>query len=174
MVCLRTGGEIVIGRLCHDGLGVAWQSRPINAPTEVAATNGMGWRVRIHPRALTKMQEEASRWPNDETGGVLMGRISEASRVASVVDVLEAPEDSQRSPVAFVLGTNGLRRRIDEYARSVDWSLYCLGTWHTHLAEGGPSQRDATTASAVALARLTPTVFLVMTPTRFHALAVGI
>ena len=168
------GGEIVIGRLCDDGLGVVWKSRTIKAPTGVRAGNGKGWRVRIHPRALAKMQEEASRWPNDETGGVLMGRLSEASRVASVVDVLEAPEDSQRSPLAFVLGTKGLRRRIGEYARSVEWSLYCLGTWHSHLAEGGPSQRDAATASAVALARLTPTMFLVMTPTRYHALAASI
>lgn len=169
----QDGGEIVVGRLCHDGLGVAWESRPVKALTEIRAGNGQAWRVRIHPRALAKMQEEASRWPKDETGGVLMGRLSEASRVASVVDVLEAPEDSQRSPLAFVLGTKGLRRQIDEYAQSVDWSLYCLGTWHTHLAEGGPSKRDAATAKAVALARLTPTVFLVMTPTRFHALAVG-
>ena len=169
----KEGGEIVIGRLSHDRLGVAWESRTIKAPTEVSAGNAKGWRVRIHDRALTKMQREAARWPNDETGGVLMGRLSEASRVVSVVDVLDAPEDSQRSPGAFVLGTRGLRRGIDEYARSVDWSLYCLGTWHSHLGDGGPSPRDHATATAVALARLTPTVFLVLTPMRFHALTMG-
>lgn len=165
---LRDGGEVVVGRLCDNGLGVAWESRRIEAPTEVRAVNGTGWRVRIHQRALAKMQEEVSPWPNDETGGVLMGRLSEASRVVSVVDVVEAPEDSQRSPGAFVLGTKGVQRRIEQYSRAVDWSLYCLGTWHSHLGD-----RDRATAAAVALARLTPTVLGVMTPTRFHVLAVG-
>lgn len=167
------GGELVLGRLSDDGLGVDWDSRRIEALTEVRAMNGTDWRVRIHPRALAKMQEEASRWPHDETGGVLMGRLSEAARVVSVVDVLEAPEDSERSPTEFVLGVRGLRRRIEDYSEGVGWSLYCLGTWHSHLSGGRPSPKDRATAAAVALARLTPTVFLVMTPTRFHALVVG-
>ena len=170
----RNGGEVVVGRLSEDGLGVAWQTRRVEPLKEVRAANGTGWRVRIHPRALAKMQEEAARWPNDETGGVLMGRLSEVSRVVSIVDVLEASEDSQRSPHAFVLGTKGLRRQIDDYSKTVGWSLYCLGTWHSHLSEGGPSLTDRATAAAAALARLTPTVFLVMTPTCFHALAVGV
>ena len=167
----QAGGEILIGRLCDDDLGVIWQWRQIEALTEVRAVNGTRWRVRIHPRALARMNDEASRWPNDETGGVLMGRISDVSRVINVVDVLEAPEDSERSPHAFVLGTKGLRRRIEEYSTAVGWSLYCLGTWHSHLGEGGPSSKDRATARAVALARLTPTVFLIKTPTSFHALA---
>lgn len=166
-------GEALVGLLADDGLGINWTLQQIEAPMEVRPSNGRGWCVRVHQRALTKMREEAGRWPDDETGGVLMGRLSENSRVVSVVDVLEAPEDSRRSPSAFVLGTNGLRRRIEEYARAVDWSLYCLGTWHSHLGEGGPSTKDRATADAVALARLTPTVFLVLTPTQLHALTVG-
>ena len=72
------------------------------------------------------MQEEVARWPDVETGGVLMGRLSEVSRVAHVVDVVEAPVDSYRSINEFVLGTKGLRPRLREYSESVDWSLYCL------------------------------------------------
>ena len=75
----QAGGEILIGRLCDDDLGVIWQWRQIEALTEVRAVNGTRWRVRIHPRALARMNDEASRWPNDETGGVLMGRISDVS-----------------------------------------------------------------------------------------------
>ena len=114
-----------------------------------------------------------SRWPNVETGGVLMGRLSEVARVAHVVDVIEAPEDSRRESGEFVLGTTGLRRQMQDYSETVDWSLYCLGTWHSHLSPGGPSGKDRATARAVALARLTPSIFLVVTPTDFHALATG-
>ena len=102
-----------------------------------------------------------------------MGRLSEVSRVAHVVDVVEAPEDSRRASDEFVLGTKGLRQRMQGYSETVDWSLYCLGTWHSHLSPGGPSAKDRATARAVALARLTPSIFLVMTPTGFHALAAG-
>ena len=90
-----------------------------------------------------------------------MGRLSEVSRVAHVVDVIEAPEDSRRASDEFVLGTEGLQRRMREYSETVGWSLYCLGTWHSHLSPGGPSAQDRVTARAVGLARLTPSIFLI-------------
>ena len=148
------GGEVLIGRLSDDGLGLAWHSCPMPAVTVVPTTNGEAWRVHLHARALLKMQEEAARWPDVETGGVLMGRLSEVARVAHVVDVVEAPEDSRRARDEFVLGTTGLRQRMWEYSETVDWSLYCLGTWHSHLSPGGPSAKDRATARAVALARV--------------------
>ena len=167
------GGEVLIGRVSDGGLGVDWGSFRIPGVTSLRAEKGLGWRVHVHPRAIEKMREEGAQWPTVETGGVLMGRLSEVSRVAHVVEVLEAPPDSVRCSQRFTLGTKGLRRRVKEYSEAVDWSLYCLGTWHSHLSEGGPSDLDKATATAVALARLTPTIFLIMTPTGFHALAAG-
>ena len=164
------GGEVVIGRLSDDGLGVAWRAERIPPVTVVETKNGSPWHVHLHQRALSKMQAEAGRWPDAETGGVLMGRLSEVSRVAHVVDVLDAPEDSGRSAGEFILGTQGLRRRLEDYSRAVGWSLYCLGTWHSHLSAGGPSPTDRATARAVSLARLAPSVFLIMTPTGLEAL----
>ena len=116
------------------------------------------------------MQAEAGRWSDAETGGVLMGRLSEVSRVAHVVGVLDAPEDSERSAGEFILGTEGLRRRLEDYSTAVGWSLYCLGTWHSHLSPGVPSPTDRATARAVSLSRLAPSIFLIMTPTGFEAL----
>ena len=164
------GGEVVVGRLSDDGLGVAWRAEQIPPVAIVEAKNGSPWRVHLHQRALSKMQAEAGRWPDAETGGVLMGRLSEVSRVAHVVDVVDAPEDSERSAGEFILGTQGLRRRLEDYSRAVGWSLYCLGTWHSHLSAGGPSPTDRATARAVSLARLAPSVFLIMTPTGLEAL----
>ena len=164
------GGEVVVGRISDDGLGVAWRVEQIPPVTVVEAKNGSPWRVHLHHRALSKMQAEAGRWPDAETGGVLMGRLSEVSRVAHVVDVLDTPEDSERSAGEFILGTQGLRRRLEDYSTAVGWSLYCLGTWHSHLSPSGPSPTDRATARAVSLARLAPSVFVIMTPTGLEAL----
>jgi len=166
-------GELLIGRLLEDGLGLTWRTHRISPSIVVPTQNGEAWKVHVHPRAFAKMQEEVSRWPNVETGGVLMGRLSEVSRVAHVVDVIEAPVDSRRARDEFVLGAEGLQQRMRKYSETVGWSLYCLGTWHSHLSRGGPSAKDRATARAVALARLTPSIFLITTPTGFHALAAG-
>ena len=166
-------GEIRIGELSENGLGVSWKEWQIPKVTVVQTRNGGAWRVHIHSRAISKMKQEAAGWPDVETGGILMGRLSEVSRVAHVVDVVPAPEDSIRSSNEFVLGTKGLRQRLREYSESVDWSLYCLGTWHSHLSPGGPSATDRMTARTVSLARLTPSIFLILAPTGFHALLAG-
>lgn len=166
-------GELLLGRLSEDGLGLTWRAHRVSPLIVVPARNGEAWKVHVHPRALTKMQDDVSRWPGVETGGVIMGRLSEVSRVAHVVDVIEAPADSRRARDEFVLGTEGLQQRMREYSDTIGWSLYCLGTWHSHLSPGGPSAKDRATARAVALARLTPSIFLITTPTGFHALAAG-
>ena len=83
------GGEVLIGRLSEGGVGVDWRGFNIPSMTELRMTSGSGWHVHMHPRALSKIQEEASRWSTVETGGVVMGRLSEVSRVAHVVDVLD-------------------------------------------------------------------------------------
>ena len=163
------GGEVLIGRLSDDGLGVRWQAEQVSPVTVVQTKDGSGWRVHLHQRALMKMQAEFERWPDVETGGVLMGRLSEVSRVAHVVDVVEAPEDSERSAGEFILGTRGLQPRLKNYSAAVGWSLYCLGTWHSHLSPGGPSPTDQATAKAVSLARIAPSIFLIMAPTGIEA-----
>ncbi len=163
-------GEVVIGRMSDNGLGVAWRAKRIPPVTVVETKNGSPWHIHLHHRALSKMQAEAGRWPNAETGGVLMGRLSEVSQVAHIVDVLDAPEDSERSSDEFILGKQGLGRSLEDYSTSVGWSLYCLGTWHSHLSPGGPSLTDRATARAVSLARLAPSIFVIRTPTGFEAL----
>ena len=166
----RDNGQILIGRLSEDGLGLNWLTTEIAPSLVIRAKMGQEtWRVHVHQRAKAKIDEETGRWPHVETGGVLIGRVSEASRTAHVVDVLDAPRDSTRSAGKFVLGTEGLRRRAEEYSEATDWSLYCLGTWHSHLASSGPSDTDLATARTVSLGSLTLSVFLIRTPTDFCA-----
>lgn len=163
-------GEILIGRLSADGLGLEWCVHQVSPVTVVNTINGERWRVHIHPRAVAKIEKEKIRHPKIETGGVLMGRISEASQIINVVDVLDAPEDSTRSATEFVLGTKGLNKQMCTYSESVGGALYCLGTWHSHLSVSGPSSTDRTTAKAIDLSRLCPSTLLISTPVGFQAL----
>ncbi len=163
-------GEVLIGALSSDGLGVQWQVATASPVIQVQCKAESGtWHVHIHQRAASKIRTEVERWPSVETGGVLMGRLSEVSRTVHVVDVLAAPEDSKRSASSFVLGTIGLRQHIENYSKAAGWSLHCLGTWHSHLSAGGASPTDHATMRAVALARVAPSVALIHTPAGYCA-----
>lgn len=166
----QRGGELLIGVLEDNGLGVSWRHLEVPPFVTFPTGNGERWAVRISAEAASTIEEEVSRWPRDETGGVLLGRQDEVSRTFHVVDVLPPPPDSVRSPNEFVLGTQGLRRAIDEYSAATDWALYCLGTWHSHLSPSGPSQLDRHTARAVGLARIAPSVLIIHTPDGYRAL----
>jgi len=168
--CLPDCGRILLGLVATDGIGMSWSDYAV-PPTVIVPAEGNGdWRVRISARAATRIAEEVRQWPGVETGGIVMGRISEAAQCFYVVDILAAPSDSRRAIGEFVLGTDGARRMIADYAESCGYSLFCLGTWHNHLSASGASTTDRKTAAAVGLARLAPSVLLIHTPAGFRAL----
>ena len=162
-------GEALIGRLSCDGLSLAWQTSAVEAVDVVKMESG-SWCVRVGPFAKRKIESEVRREPNIETGGALIGRLSEANRSVHVVDVLDAPEDSVKARGEFVLGTKGLRRRISSYINSTGGALYCVGTWHSHLVSSGPSKVDKATAKLLSLAEQPPLVLLIHTPSGFRGL----
>ena len=159
-----------MGFLDENGLGVSWHQVDVPPFTIIECGSGERWSVHISDEAVTKIAQKVSRWPNVETGGVLIGRQDEISRMFYIVDVLPAPSDSTRSAHEFVLGQEGLRKKIDDYSKETNWVIYCLGTWHSHLTSSGPSELDRQTARAVGLARLAPSVLLIHTPGGFRAL----
>lgn len=163
------GGRILLGAIAEDGMSQAWQAHEIPSCVTVSIDQAPSWSVRIANRAHRKIVDEVTRWPVAETGGILVGRFSEAAQAFYIVDVLPAPEDSRRSAAEFVLGTRGVRAAVKDYAESCNYSLYCLGTWHSHLQASGPSSQDRATAEAVALARLMPSVLLIHTPAGYRA-----
>jgi hypothetical protein len=170
-------GRLLIGQLASDGLGLSWTDHAIPPVTIVEVEGPDAWSVRISRRAADTIDADIRHWPGVETGGILMGRISEAARAFYVTDALPAPEDSIRTPHEFVLGTRGARQMIGCFAESTGYSLFCLGTWHSHVTASDASNLDRRTAASVALARLVPSVLLIRSPAGFTALladAVGI
>lgn len=166
------GGRVLLGKVAEDGLGLAWTTRSVAPATVVhaEACEADPHDIRVSARVSALIDVEIRRWPGVEAGGVLVGRYSEATSTFHVVDVLPASEDSIRSAAEFVLGTSGLRGALEALQERSGSTLYCLGTWHNHLVESGPSSLDRATAQAIAVARLMPSVLLIRTPSRFRAL----
>lgn len=163
-------GRILIGTLAADDLSLTWKAHVVKKILTLDTEGESNWHVRISERAHQKMSTDVARWVGRETGGILVGRASEAARTFYVTDVLPAPEDCERSAGSFVLGIRGVRSRITEYAESCNSSLYCLGTWHSHVVASGPSTRDRMTAKTVAQSRIVPSVLLIQTPAGYRAL----
>lgn len=162
-------GEINLGLVESDGFSVNWRKIEVSPFEMVSPQNGRSWSVRISEKAGDAIRADIEKWPGVETGGVLVGRHSEACRAFYVVDVIEAPPDSERSAACFVLGKKGLRSNLSEYWNRSGQTLYCLGTWHSHLRESGPSAMDRECAKTLALARLAPSVLLIHTPSSWKA-----
>jgi hypothetical protein len=162
-------GRLLIGRLDDDGLGLTWEQTSV-PPVHVVRIDNTDMRVRISARAHDKITADVARWPNVETGGVLLGRQSDSSSAFYIADVLEAPPDSTRSAGLFKLGMQGLSSKIKEYLQRHNGTLYCLGTWHSHLAPQGASATDRDTAKILGLSRAIPSVMLIHTPAGYRAI----
>ena len=150
-------------------MSMSWDVRDAGAFHVAELEDRTDWQIRISPRAHAIIEADTQHWTDVETGGIVLGRISEAARTFYVIDVIPAPADSKRSKAEFVLGTEGARKAIAEYSESYNFSLYCLGTWHSHLDASHASQKDRTTAATVAIARLAPSVLLIRCPTGYRA-----
>ncbi|WP_170164972.1 ThiF family adenylyltransferase [Thiocapsa rosea] len=163
----RAGGRLWIG--LREGIQVSWQEHVID-PCKVVEAEGSPWSIRIAATVAQAISDQATDHPNVETGGILMGRISEAARCFFVTGTIPAPADSVQSPGQFVLGTAGVTQAIQNYTESAGGSLYCLGTWHSHLTPSGPSMIDRQTAAILGWARIAPSVMLIRSPSAFRAI----
>ena len=130
---LPSAGSVAIGLVSDDGSSLVWTRHdvarractlPVPVSRDGASTAAVAQRI----------EQDIAHWPGVESGGVLMGRLSEAAKTFYIEDVLPAPEDSLRTAHEFTLGRRGLPQRIAAFVEAAGWSLYCLGTWHSHLA----------------------------------------
>jgi hypothetical protein len=165
-------GELLLGHLGDDEMSLTWRRTEVGPTHRVVAENDPTWKVHVLERAHIKMLAELERHPRTETGGVIVGRVSPIRRLMHVTDVLDAPPDSRRSPSAFILGVNGLAERITEYEQSAARVLWCLGTWHSHLADQGGSARDYATARKLAGSGRRAVALLIRRPGGYSAIVV--
>jgi hypothetical protein len=85
------------------------------------------------------MVNEASLWPDLETGGMLFGKISESANSLSItIDTMYVPPDTSctRKSSYYEIDPNYAKNILENES-----TLY-LGNWHKHLGYGGPSSGD--------------------------------
>lgn len=163
-------GVLTIGHKSKTEHSTIWRSLSVPPFLEVPIEGSSEWKLRISSRVLETIHRDVALYPTVETGGLLIGTTSARLRLITVVDTLPAPIDSIRTASLFQLGTKGLKRAIMARHKNSGGSLFDVGTWHTHLADHGPSALDRKTASQLAAERPPPSILLISTPMRFHAL----
>lgn len=163
-------GLIVIGTADEDGPSTCWNRYIVPAFETVSIAGSDGWQLRLSQRVADRIRAEAKACPSVETGGVMIGLTSARLKTVTVVDLLDAPADSRRTPSLFVLGTCGLQSAIRNRHEQSGRTLFDVGTWHSHLEDKGPSSTDWNTAADLAAERTPPSILLIATPARFHAL----
>jgi hypothetical protein len=162
-------GKVAIGVVDDDGMTVRWRHAEIGITHVVDAEHADGWTIRILEPAHLKISEDVLRHRTVETGGIIVGRVSTTAREIVITDVLPAPKDSVRSSAQFVLGTDGRQVLVDAYEDSGGGVLWCLGTWHSHLEDVGPSALDRQTAGVLQQQMRRITVLLIHRPTGYSA-----
>jgi hypothetical protein len=167
----EASGQVMLGAVTEDGLGLNWQSFNIPPVHIVPIDKAPPWTVRILDRAHQKILQDCAKHPLVETGGILIGRVFELQQAFVVTDVLPAPIDSDRSKFLFILGTSEVNTMLEEYSSSCRFSLYCVGTWHSHLSNSGSSEQDWETARQISNNQILPSVVLIRTPTDYRAIA---
>ncbi len=86
-----------------------------------------------------------SHLPN-ETGGIILGYVDQKLRHIYVVDVLNAPADSEADRTGFTRGVEGLKAALDEVTRRTANIVGYIGEWHSHppFSSANPRSLDRT------------------------------
>jgi len=165
-------GELWIGLLDESDMGVQWKKYSQKRSTILRTRGSNEWEIRILEEAHDQITEEAKKWKNIETGGVLIGRIFLNRRCITVARVIEAPIDSVRRENSFILGTKDLRKTVSNIFDRTGGTLGYVGTWHSHpCGPAAPSSTDRNALDRIKTLRLgAPALFLIWTPNGFVAI----
>jgi integrative and conjugative element protein (TIGR02256 family) len=164
-------GELWIGRLTDDELGVLWKLIEVGPTVTLRLRMETPWEIRIPQMVARVMSEDMNKWGAIETGGVLMGRLSMYNRCFNIARLVEAPPDSTRTRNSFTLGVKGLKDNILKIHDASGGMLAYLGTWHSHPLGGDASEIDKNMIAQLrGLPFEAPALGLIVTPSGFRAI----
>lgn len=98
----------------------------------VKANNDPEWEIRYRNGLISRLKSEMGKAMPNETGGIFIGSINYKTRTIHVVDVVDAPPDSQANPGCFFRGVKNLPEQIQEVQQKTGGQLGYIGEWHTH------------------------------------------
>jgi integrative and conjugative element protein (TIGR02256 family) len=111
--------------------GLNYYEVPVFKKIEV---NSGDWNVIFDEEIKKKLIKIRNIHLPDETGGVILGYIDQKIKAIYVVDVLEAPLDSESDQTGFVRGVRGLKATLNEILRRTANIVGYIGEWHSHPA----------------------------------------
>lgn len=136
--------------------------------TVARARNDPGWQVRFAGGLVDRMRDALRQARPSETGGLIIGMVHAKRRIVYVTRLLDAPHDSEGTPMAFVRGVDDLPEAVADIERRSGGLLGYVGEWHTHPT-GGPDLSITDLMAAARLKRVLdrvplPTHIVVVTP----------
>lgn len=167
--------------LSEEGHAILWHSEAgegsihrtsiSSKPFSVIQCEESEWTVRISPDVVAAMESAQGAASGRETGGYLLGHVSERRREIVVVGLVPPPPDSTSSSTQITLGTQGVKEAVSAIFSASAGYLWDVGTWHSHLSDTPPSPTDLELVEDLSLepSRLAPSVMIVCTPQRMHA-----
>ncbi|MGR3218556.1 MAG: Mov34/MPN/PAD-1 family protein [Candidatus Anammoxibacter sp.] len=121
------------------------------------------WQIRLSKTVHEQMKNLMFDKKHNETGGVLLGSVFLYAKTVVITGIISAPPDSIEKPTLFVLGTEGLEKKIKDVEKITYGKVTYLGTWHSHPQGGGASQTDDNTYKKLLFVRnYEPTVCLIV------------
>lgn len=120
---------IRIWSVVHDTGKVSAHNLSVHQPVYGSYGN---WRVMWDKGVEQRIIKMRNAHLPSETGGVIVGYIDHKIQSIVIVDVLQAPPDSEADQTGFIRGVKGLRETLDEIARRTANIVGYLGEWHSH------------------------------------------
>jgi tRNA A37 threonylcarbamoyladenosine dehydratase len=157
-------GAIILTRIQNE-IDVLTEAIEVIGGKNVPSIIRKDWSVRVFDHVFEKMKKQALAAGNIETGGCLIGSVFLVPKSIVITDILPPPQDSMATPTMFVLGKEGLEKKIKSLERKTNGKITYLGTWHSHPHGGEASATDKNTATRLVFLRnYEPTVCLIWTP----------
>ncbi len=125
-------GRIYLQHLDEDEGHVITQQLIVEPLVLTKATNNPSWEIRIKAGIIEKMKSAMGLAMPHETGGVFVGAVNFKAKTIHVVDLIDAPPDSQSNPVCFFRGVEGLPEKVKEVNSNSGNQLGYIGEWHSH------------------------------------------
>ena len=158
---LQDNGEIFLWR-SNEYSSLVCEFFNVPKCIQVPAGQEKIWNVRLSESVENEMRNQANAKRPNETGGVLIGSVFLNSKTIVISRILPPPPDSIESSGLFVLGIEGLEKKIKGIEQKTNGKLTYLGTWHSHPSGGGASDKDDRTFQKLLFVRdYEPTICLI-------------
>lgn len=161
---LSDNGEILFLKYNEDH-SLSTESLTVLPNIAIPSKGINDFNVFLNETVYNQMKQNMQEKTPNETGGVLLGTVFLHSKTIIITDVLLAPPDSIEKTNLFILGTEGLEKRIRDIEKHTNGKVTYLGTWHSHPNGGSASRTDENTIKKLLFVRNhEPTICIILTP----------